>query len=101
MTRNGVEYNLEISPYTFEIHGLKFYFSSKPHLTKFCDYMPNYVLEMIKKFSERYGFSCYFETMFMLMAYARIETRGFCVEYEGRKFKCQEQVSLGGEIKIL
>lgn len=101
MTRNGVEYRLEKSPFVYEMHGVKFYFSSKPHLNKFVNFMPDYVLKMMEKFKERYGFECYFETLFMLMAYSKIETRGFCIEYEGRKFTCREQVALDGETKIL
>ena len=101
MTRNGVEYRLEKSPYVHEINGIKLYFSSRPHLNKFIKIMPDYVLDMMNKFKERYGFSCYFETLFVLIAYARIETRGFYIEYEGRCFNCREQLTLGGETKIL
>lgn len=101
MTRNGVEYRLEKSPYMYEINGIKIFFSSKSHLNKFISFMPLYVLEMMDKFKERYGFNCYFETLFILMAYARIETRGFYIEYEGRCFNCQDQLALGGGTMIL
>lgn len=101
MTRNGIEYQLEKSPFIFKDDNLLFYFSSKNHLNKFVINLEKFICDMRYKFSERYGYYCCFDLLFMLMLYSKIETRGFYVKYKGREFKCKNQVTLGGETKIL
>lgn len=101
MTRNGIEYQLEKSPFIFECGNLLFYFSSNNHLNKFINNLEKFICDMRYKFSERYGYYAYFDLLFLLILYSKIETRGFYIKYEGREFTCQNQVTLGGEIKIL
>ena len=101
MTRNGVEYQLEKSPFIYEVNNLMFYFTSINHLNKFISNLENFICNMRYKFSERYGYYAYLDLLFLLILYSKIETRGFYIKYEGREFTCKSQVTLGGEIKIL
>lgn len=101
MTRNGVEYQLDKSPFIFELNNLIFYFSSNNHLNKFTSNLEKFICDMRYKFLERYGYYCYFDLLFLLILYSKIETRGFYIKYEGREYKCKNQVTLDGEIKIL
>lgn len=85
MTRNGIEYNLSISPYTVEKNGLTFYFSSKRNLKTFEDTLTDFIYLECEKLSKKYKLkiSAYaygsLVNILSVVLYKRIEKRGFLV----------------------
>lgn len=85
MTRNGIEYNLSISPYTVEKNGLTFYFSSKRNLKTFEDTLTEYVNLECEKLSKKFKLKISAYTygslvnILSIVLYKRIEKRGFLV----------------------
>ena len=85
MTRNGIEYNLSISPYTIEKNGLIFYFSSKRNLKTCEDTLTDFIYLECEKLSKKYKMkiSAYaygsLVNIFSVVLYKRIEKRGFLV----------------------
>ena len=85
MTRNGIEYNLSISPYTLEKNGLTFYFSSKRNLKTFEDTLTEFINLECEKLSKKYKMkiSAYnygsLVNILSVVLYKRIEKRGFLV----------------------
>lgn len=85
MTRNGIEYNLSISPYTLEKNGLIFYFSSKRNLNTFEDTLTEFINLECEKLSKKYKLriSAYtygsLVNILSVVLYKRIEKRGFLV----------------------
>lgn len=85
MTRNGIEYNLSISPYTVEKNGLTFYFSSKRNLKTFEDTLTEYVNLECEKLSKKFKLKILAYTygslvnILSVVLYKRVEKRGFLV----------------------
>lgn len=85
MTRNGIEYNLSISPYTIEKNGLTFHFSSKRNLKTFEDTLTDFINLECEKLSKKYkmkiqaySYGCLVNILSVVL-YRRIEKRGFFV----------------------
>lgn len=80
MTVGGVEWNLEISPYTFMIQeGFILYFSSKLHMMKYRKNYEEYIKRKEKFFKKNYCFNVDMTISMALKYYEKIETRGFFV----------------------
>lgn len=85
MTRNGIEYNLSISPYTIEKNGLTFYFSSKRNLKTFEDILKEYINLECEKLSKKYKMKIQaysygsLVNILAVVLYKRIEKRGFFI----------------------
>jgi hypothetical protein len=97
LTRNGVCYNLKISPYKFRINNVRFVFSSQLHLEKFkVGYLENRNI-MNKKITERHGVETNLTLFCDIAFYKKIETRGFLLQLDTGEYVCQEKVQLDGE----
>ena len=97
MTKNGVVYNLKDSPYITRMYGIAFYFSSKPHQVKFENGVKNHINTISDSLSNRFGFDVKVYELPAVHYYAKIETRGFLIMYDGRVFECLESLKLNGE----
>lgn len=96
MTRNGIVYNLNISPYRITIDDLTFYFSSINHLKKFSDKL-NENRKIIKhSLSKRFGFTVNITLLADIVLYSRVETRGFLITSNGRIYQCEKDIILNG-----
>lgn len=98
MTRNGIFYNLELSPYTLNYCGYIFYFSSKLHLKKYKEKINNYHEIITESLSNRFGYKINIELLSAINLYLKIESRGFLIyDYEmGVYLNCVKQVELNG-----
>lgn len=106
MTRNGIEYNLNITPYIYEINYddiiITYRFSSETYLKKFEDYKKdlNYIKREQIKHYKKYGFKFYIEHLEDLKNYNSIEKRGFNILIDGEKFTDIEDIDLNFTISL-
>ena len=100
MTRNGIEYNLNISPYFCIKNDVKFVFSSQTHLNKFKENIYKNRDNMRESLSRRYGISSNINLLADIVLYKKIETRGFLIISEGVSYTCQKQIILDGQLKV-
>jgi hypothetical protein len=98
LTRNGIEPNLSISPYTVVIGDLTFYFSSMLHLGKFMDGYLKHRETVADTLSNRYELPVTADILADVIFYRKIETRGFLIDAGGLKV-WQPAVILGGEVR--
>ncbi len=99
LTRNGICYNLEASPYEFDTGELLLFFSSEFYRSKFKEDYKNNREDMFKILSKRYNLNVRFTLLADLYLYTRIEKRGFHVISEGVIYKCKDNLKLlGGNI---
>lgn len=96
MTRNGIEYKLELSPYKATVDGVTYIFSSVNHLDKFIEKLGENREIINYSLSKRFGFSVNLNILNDIVLYARIETRGFLIEYKGVYFSCKKDIILSG-----
>lgn len=94
MTRNGIEYELEKSPYIYNYddgdNKVDFYFSSQYNLDRYKDRYKNYIYNERAKFLSKYKltplspFDELYRNLilgFMLTFYAKIEKRGVYIAW--------------------
>lgn len=76
MTSDGIEYNLKITPFIFEVNYkgciVFYHFSSKLHMKKFEKQQP-------KKLYKKYLLNMRFGVLEDIVKYSKIESRGFRV----------------------
>ena len=103
LTRNGVCKKLENSPYNFTyFHDGKvvtFNFSSRLHLDNFTKNRRKNFCMIYNDIYKRYkfGIDCMFLSDFNL--YRKIENRGCYINYDGKIFRCLDNITLSGESK--
>ncbi len=87
MTRNGIEYDLEKSPYKTTVENneeaLTIYFSSELNMSKFNIRYRNFVEEIDESLSKRFGINLHLPLVSALALYRKIEKRGFAVYSSG------------------
>ena len=97
MTRNKIEYDLYISPFSYKLNETIFYFSSFNHLEKFKECINENRKALTLSLSNRFKVKSNFHLLFDLVLYSKIETRGFLVKLEGVEYTCLNDIILGGE----
>ncbi len=96
ITRNGVCYDLNISPYRHTVNGLTYMFSSKPHLDKFKKKLKENRDIINYSLSRRFNMTIDVSQLADIVLYRKIETRGFLiVTVEGNEL-CQNNITYGG-----
>ena len=97
-TKNGVEYNLNASPYKCTWRGLEFFFSSAIHLQKFQDKLGSRIEWMNDSMTRRFHFSVELDYIAVIQLYCQIETRGFLINdvNKSRWYDCRENITLHG-----
>lgn len=96
ITKNGVCYDLKISPYRLTQGNLTFVFSSKPHLDKFKKKLRENRDIINYSLSKRFNFHIDVSQLADIVLYRKIETRGFLiVTAEGNEL-CQDNITFGG-----
>lgn len=101
MTRNGIVYDLQDSPYNVNTCGITFYFSSESHRSKFENMYVDNLEFMQNSMFKRFKFILDIEPVYALFFYKKIETRGFYIEYQGRGYKWLKSITLDGDQMIL
>ena len=98
MTRGGVEYNLNISPYRYTNDvGLTFVFSSKYHLEVFKNKQTENRKRLNESLSNRFNYYVEFNVLADCVLYKQIEQRGFLILKDGENYSCQNIVKFVGE----
>lgn len=99
MTRGGVERNLMKSRFIVSKimagNKIDFYFSSKNHKDKFVKRIK--INEINDSLSKRFKINMNLNLTWMIIAYLKIESRGFLIKINGRYAKCPADITLGGE----
>jgi hypothetical protein len=100
VSRNGIYYNLEISPFISTVDGLTFVFSSKIHKDKFdfkCDLNR---AKLARSLSIRFNIDISINNLSDILLYKKIETRGFLLINEKGEQICENNLKYdGGKLK--
>ena len=100
LSRNGIYYDLSISPYKIIIEEITYVFSSANHLNKFTELIDYNRKRIAESLSNRFKLNIQMDRLADLVLYSKVETRGFHIEIEGDVIQCLGQVKLSGERKI-
>lgn len=105
LTRNGVAYDLENTPYVYKIeYGTNVYeykFSSKLYMEKFMNKSFDHRKEVNESLTKRFGFAIECSLLADIKLYASIEKRGFLIANQNRRFNCLNNIRLDGQNLII
>lgn len=96
MTRNGIVYNLELSPYKATIEGVTYMFSSINHLGKFMEKLDENREILSHSLSKRFNITINLNVLSDIVLYSKVETRGFHIIFEGVPYSCKKDIILSG-----
>ena len=105
LTRNGIAYNLSLSPYKVTIKydkddHITFKFSSQLYKDNFQNKLKANRENIKNSLSKRFGFIIVNEKLSDLKLYSSIEKRGFLVETKEGIYQCLNTIKLDGQNKI-
>lgn len=105
LTRNGIAYNLKLSPYKLTVKYnnndyITFKFSSKLYQDNFENKMKLHRENIKNSLSKRFGFIIVNEKLSDLKLYSSIEKRGFLIETKEGIYECLNIIKLDGQNKI-
>ena len=80
ITKNGVCYNLEESPYSYEWRGIVYFFSSAPHMMKFKREIIKREAWLDDSLSKRFKCTIHLPILADIQLYTMVETRGFFIQ---------------------
>lgn len=100
LTRYGVAYDLETSPFELEVHYteiryLIFKFSSQLYLDKFKEKIEDNRNKINDSLSNRFGFTIKNDVLADIKLYSSIEKRGFLIKGK-EEYKCLNNIILNG-----
>lgn len=96
ITRNGVCYDLQMSPYRYTKDGLTFVFSSQIHLDKFkMKYKENRDI-VNYSLTKRFKMNVNASQLADVVLYRKVETRGFLIVTAEGKTLCQKSLVYNG-----
>lgn len=100
LTRRGVAYNLDESPYRLEVpyedQTLVYVFSSDWNRRRFYDGFLDNREKVSESLSRRFGFEIQNDLISDVRYYGMIEKRGFLIVNDGVKMLCQDDITLDG-----
>ena len=101
LTRSGVAYNIEISPYSlivdYEDEQLEYVFSSQRYKDIFYRKFIDNRGKINESLSDRFGFKIENNKLADLKLYSMTEKRGFLIKGK-EEFKCLDTIELNGAI---
>lgn len=80
ISRNGVCYDLQNSPYKYEWRGMVYFFSSESHRAKFIRNVREKEMWLDDSLSRRFKCTVHLPILADVQLYTQIETRGFYVQ---------------------
>lgn len=96
ITRNGVYYDLTLSPYKTTLDGYTYVFSSRLHMEKFNRQYEEHRKKIDFSLSNRFNLFVKFAPLADVVLYSKVETRGFLMfDNEGNKL-CKNNIILSG-----
>jgi hypothetical protein len=96
ITKNGVCYNLTLSPFIFQTGDIKLVFSSKTHKDKFKDKQEEHRDILRDKLTKKFGVTVDINLLADIVLYADIETRGFLIFDKEGNALCKNDIILNG-----
>lgn len=105
LTRNGIAYNLKLSPYEVKVKYdkdsyVKYKFSSNLYKENFENKLLSNRDSISRSLSKRFGFIIVNEKLCDLKLYSSIEKRGFLIETKEGFIECLSTIKLDGQNKI-
>lgn len=97
-TKNGVCYNLAVSPWTFEYRDMSFAFSSRAHRDRFADSVTSRCHWLNDSLARRFKVTCEIEELALVQLYLMIETRGFYMVIDGKVMTCPDSLVFRGRL---
>lgn len=101
LTRGGVAYNLDSSPYRYSVDYPKrcitFVFSSDFYKSSFIQRLNKNRERINQSLSNRFGFKIEQDILCDIKLYTSIEKRGFLIYQNGERFECLNSLTLDGE----
>lgn len=105
LTRNGVAYNLNLSPHVevieYENGEFSFIFSSDLYRRKFVEKRAAAKREVETIIFRRFGVKADLESFSDVYLYKKIEKRGFLIYHNDKEATCLEDLNLHGQMTIL
>lgn len=101
LTRGGVCYDLDKSPYRHKVeykeHELEYVFSSQYYKNNFINRLEEHRKTVSASLSKRWGFMISNDLISDIKLYEKIEKRGFLIIKEGESITWLENLELDGE----
>lgn len=105
LSRNGITYDLENSPYVYHIqYGENIFdykFSSKLYMDKFMNKSFDNRKQVNESLTKRFGFAVEMNLLADIKLYASIEKRGFLIANQDRSYHCLNNIVLDGQSLII
>jgi hypothetical protein len=98
VTRYGVCYDLNVSPYKFRVGNITYVFSSELYKSNFKEKFQTHREEMNNKLTKRYDIPVIINTLCDIVLYKKVEKRGFLLLVDGVGKVCKGSLILNGEI---
>lgn len=98
LTKNGICYNLSVSPYRYTVDYITFVFSSKSHLNKFKSKIQENRENINFSLSNRFNVYIDVAELSDVILYRKIETRGFLIIKEGEELWQNNLKYVGGSL---
>lgn len=98
ISKNGVVYDLSISPYRHTTGGLIYVFSSQLHLDKFKRKLKENRDIINYSLTRRFNMTVNASQLADVVLYRKIETRGFLIVTVEGKQLCQDNITYGGGV---
>ena len=104
LSRGGICYNLEVTPYFITIkyddRKVIFNFSSDYYKNKFELKLNEHREKINESLSKRFGLSYFNPLLADIVLYSKVETRGFYLLIDDEEFKCLNNIKLNGVNQI-
>lgn len=105
LSRGGIAYNLETSPYTWEVIysndlKIRYMFSSEYYLNKFKEKQMKNREKIEESLSKRFGLTVLLDELSDIVLYSKIEIRGFFIYINEVEYKCLNTIKLNG-VKVI
>lgn len=98
LTRNGICYNLELSPYRVKVGNIIYHFSSENHCDKFLCEQTEFREKIRFSLENRFKFPFGVDELADILLYKKIEGRGFYIDIGGEIATCLESLKFHGTI---
>ena len=105
LTRNGIAYDLSLSPYKLKIEygndELEFVFSSEYYKSIFLKKLEGNREKINGSLSNRFGFTIENDILCDVKLYSQTEKRGFLLDFNGKIIECLNIIKLDGKTLTL
>lgn len=96
ISKRGICYDLQKTPFTSTQNGLTYCFSSQLHLDKFESRLKENREVINYSLTKRFNVCVDVSTLADVVLYKKIETRGFLIQMGEVDYKCQKSIKLNG-----